>query len=355
MKKFFSVLVVVTLLLTCLCTAFASDIAEGVLDSQGDYFQDDVASEEVSVLSDIGASKANERYLIGVSMSAFDEYHSQWYAACQATAEQLGCDIVYVAADNSVEQQITGVESLIQQGCDAILLRAIDAEGCVAVGEQVADAGIKLVLSSNNLNTDKYSLAIMSDQYVFAEQQAIYLNEQLEKNPDLKLNVGYIWGTTGMSQVEERYFGFVDNCVTGNDRVTLLDEQIGNWSAAEAMTIVENWIQRYGDEINCVVAMNDTMALGAVEAFKLAGRDLDEVWIVGLDGSEAGIESVLAGEMDCTAYKDVNLDAAIQIRMTVDLLNDPEKYADNKDYLLADNLFPLSLENYDEIMSLKVD
>ena len=370
MKKALSILLLVCMIASlCACGATeaapassssstessdVSSIAQQVLDNTSEYKQQQEDAEVMSVAGDLpGADKANERYIIGVSMSAYDEDHSQWYASCERTAEELGCDIVYTAADNSVELQLSGIESLIEQECDAILVRAIDADGCVSAGEAITNAGIKLVLSSNNMNVDKFDLAIMSDQYVYAEQQAKYLMSVIEKNPDLVLNVGYLWGITGISQVEERYLGFKENSVDISDNINLIAEDIANWSTNEAMNKVENWIEAYGDDINCVVAMNDTMALGAVEAFKAAGRDLSEVWIVGLDGSAAGIQSVLDGELDCTAYKDIDLDAKIQIRMAVDLLNNPEKYADNNYYLLGDNLFPLSLETYDEIMAMK--
>ncbi len=174
MKKALSILMVCCMLLAlCACgTAAApaepakpaesgnssgnSEIAQQVLENTGEYKQQQEDAEVMSVAGELpGADKANERYLIGVSMSAYDEYHSQWYASCERTAEELGCDIVYTAADNSVEQQLSGIESLIEQGCDAILVRAIDADGCVSAGEAITNAGIKLVLSSNNLNVDR--------------------------------------------------------------------------------------------------------------------------------------------------------------------------------------------------------
>ena len=60
-----------------------------------------------------------------------------------------------------------------------------------------------------------------------------------------------------------------------------------------------------GSDIELVLANNDDMALGAIEAYQ--GRGIsEEEWpaIFGIDGTDTGLEAVIAGTMAGTIYND---------------------------------------------------
>jgi inositol transport system substrate-binding protein len=66
-------------------------------------------------------------------------------------------------------------------------------------------------------------------------------------------------------------------------------EQTANWSRAEAKTVMENWLAA-GQEIDGVVANNDEMAIGALQAIKAAGK-LGKICIGGVDGTHDALEA----------------------------------------------------------------
>ena len=53
--------------------------------------------------------------------------------------------------------------------------------------------------------------------------------------------------------------------------IKVVHEQTGNWKRDQGKTIMENWLAS-GQEINGVAANNDEMALGALQAIKIAGK-----------------------------------------------------------------------------------
>lgn len=79
-------------------------------------------------------------------------------------------------------------------------------------------------------------------------------------------------------------------------------QQTANWSQTEAFDVMESILQANPD-IKGVISGNDTMALGAQAALLAAGRD--DVIVVGFDGSNDAIHSILAGELKATSLQPV--------------------------------------------------
>ena len=69
------------------------------------------------------------------------------------------------------------------------------------------------------------------------------------------------------------------------------------------MALVENWIVNYPD-LKGIFSANDTMALGAVEALKNAGKN-GEIKVSGCDGIEAALNAVKDGDLVITNANDV--------------------------------------------------
>ena len=102
-------------------------------------------------------------------------------------------------------------------------------------------------------------------------------------------------GHPGQTAEVKRTEGAMD-ILAQNPDMTLLDEQTADWDRAEAMTLMENWIQAYGDQINAVFCQNDEMALGALNALVQAGKK-DNVLVVGVDAIDDALQSVKDGKM----------------------------------------------------------
>jgi ABC-type sugar transport system substrate-binding protein len=67
--------------------------------------------------------------------------------------------------------------------------------------------------------------------------------------------------------------------------VKIIASQDGGFSRAGALTVMENYLQKYGvGEIDAVYTHNDEMAIGAVEAIEKAGREELFGWIVSVTG-----------------------------------------------------------------------
>jgi inositol transport system substrate-binding protein len=98
----------------------------------------------------------------------------------------------------------------------------------------------------------------------------------------------------------------------------LIADQTAEWDRAKGMTLMENWIQSYGDRINAVFAQNDEMAMGALIALEQAKRK-SKVVVIGVDAIADALAAVRDGRLDATIFQDAQgqgstaVDTAVKI------------------------------------------
>jgi len=82
------------------------------------------------------------------------------------------------------------------------------------------------------------------------------------------------------------------------------DQWVPNWDTAEALKIMENMLTATNNQIDAVVASNDSTALGAIEALRAQGL-AGKVPISAQDATAAGCNAVAKGDLSVTVYKDI--------------------------------------------------
>lgn len=298
MKKMISLILI---LLFCLMAATAC--SSGGSNAPTAPAEASAVAPATTTLSETAAAEPHKQYTIAVSMYSSDEFRTQTTNSLKTVAEARGYKFISASADADPSKQISDIEAMIQQKPDLIAIYAVDAEAAVAAVEAVKAAGIKCVAVDYAINTKSYDAYIADDQQLHGQIQGQYVLDWLNKDTSRVANVGYIIGSYAETAMD-RHDGFVETCNHDvNNRVNLLSEQCGNWNADDAMAITEDWMQKY-PEMNVFVCMNDDMAIGCIQALKAAGRNMEDVLVLGIDGTEVGLKAVRAGELDATTLVD---------------------------------------------------
>jgi galactofuranose transport system substrate-binding protein len=200
------------------------------------------------------------------------------------------------AADNKPEAQIAAVRSFINQGVDAIVIAPIVSDGWDDVLTEAKDAGIPVILEDRTVSAsdDLYASWVGLD----FEQEGKTAGEWVAENFDGQgANLVILEGTTGSSAAEDRATGFAA-AIEGTD-INVLDSQTGNFTRAEGKTVMEGYLQKYGDTIDVLFAHNDDMGLGALDAIKAAGLTPGvDIQIVTIDAVKDGMTALAAGEFN---------------------------------------------------------
>ncbi len=183
-------------------------------------------------------------------------------------------------------------ETLVTRQFDAAVFVPIDIDAG-ATGVQIAhDANIPVVGSNTRVNTDLLASYVGSNDVKAGYMEAKAVLDKI----GCKGNVVIIEGPLGQSSQVERREGNLKALEECPD-VKVLEMKTANWSRAEALSLMENWLTAYKGDINGVIGQNDEMALGAIEAIKAANLDIKDFAVAGVDGIKDAINAVKRGEM----------------------------------------------------------
>ena len=250
-------------------------------------------------LTACSTSQKSDKVKIGVTLMDFStEFGIGLKDYMTAKADAMGdVELTVVDAGGDAAKQLQQVETFISQKVDAIIMQPQEQEACSPAIDKAKAAGIPII-NWNSLTITEPDAYVGSNDSESAEIAMTYIAEQLGG----KGNVLMMHGHPGQTAEVKRTEGAMD-ILAQNPDMTLLDEQTADWDRAEAMTLMENWIQAYGDQINAVFCQNDEMALGALNALVQAGKK-DNVLVVGVDAIDDALQSVKDGKMDATVYQD---------------------------------------------------
>lgn len=250
-------------------------------------------------LTACSTSQKSDKVKIGVTLMDFStEFGIGLKDYMTAKADAMGdVELTVVDAGGDAAKQLQQVETFISQKVDAIIMQPQEQEACSPAIDKAKAAGIPII-NCNSLTITEPDAYVGSNDSESAEIAMTYIAEQLGG----KGNVLMMHGHPGQTAEVKRTEGAMD-ILAQNPDMTLLDEQTADWDRAEAMALMENWIQAYGDQINAVFCQNDEMALGALNALVQAGKK-DNVLVVGVDAIDDALQSVKDGKMDATVYQD---------------------------------------------------
>jgi inositol transport system substrate-binding protein len=235
---------------------------------------------------------------IGVSlMNLSSEFIVMLNQAMEAKARELGVKLIVNDAQRSPEKQVQQVESFIAQKVDAIILNPCEVEASSPAVDKALAAGIPIV----NVNSETKSAPtafIGSRDEESALMAMMYIGKRLRGQG----NVVMMHGFMGQAAQIKRDQG-AREVLAKNPELKLLAHQTAEWDRAKAMTLMENWIQSYGTNLQAVFAQNDEMGMGALIALEQA-KMKDKVIIASVDAIADALQAVNDGRLDATVFQD---------------------------------------------------
>ena len=214
-----------------------------------------------------------------------------------ALTADAGFDLSFSDAQQKQENQIQAIRSYIAQGVQYIAFSPVVESGWDSVLEEAKDAGIPVILTDRAVDSEDKSLYVTfigSDFVEEGKRIGEWVSDNLGTEP---INVVELQGTTGSAPAIDRKTGFED-AIKGNDNISVIASETGNFTRAEGKTVMEGFLQAYPD-IDVVYAHNDDMGLGAIEAIKAAGKvPGKDIKVVTIDGVKDGMTALAAGEIN---------------------------------------------------------
>jgi ribose transport system substrate-binding protein len=245
---------------------------------------------------------------VGVTVYDMSSFITAGKEGMDAYAKDNNIELVWNSANLDVSTQASQVDSMINQGVDAIIVVPVQAD---SLGPQVAAAkakGIPLVPVNAALDSTDIAGNVQPNDVAAGAQEMQMMADRLGG----KGNIVILQGPLGQSGELDRSKG-IEQTLAKYPDIKVLAKDTANWKRDEAVNKMKNWISGFGPQINGVVAQNDDMGLGALQALKESGRT--DVPIVGIDGIEDGLNAVKSGEFIGTSLQNgtVELSAGLAV------------------------------------------
>ncbi|MDR2723104.1 MAG: sugar-binding protein [Cellulomonadaceae bacterium] len=257
-------------------------------------------------------------------------------------------------ADNRVDQQISQLQNMINDGADVLVIAAIDGTALSPVLQSAADAGVTVVaydrLINRTPNVDYYATF---DNELVGQMQGEFIRDSLNLDEGAgPFNIELFAGSpddnnarfffAGAWGVLEQYFTSGQLVSPSGNVPASLDQwtQIGiqGWSSQTAQDEMETRLNSFytdGKTVDVVLSPNDSLAIGIAQALQSAGYSAGDSWpiITGQDADVANVQNMIDGLQAMTVWKDTrSLGAQVATMVdqivngqTVDV-NDTETY-----------------------------
>ena len=248
--------------------------------------------EEEAAAPAAGAKTYADLTLCYPQLGAESDWRTANSASIKETSDQLGFSLIFSDAQQKQENQISAMRACIQQGVDVIALPPVVEDGWDAVLTEAKNAGIPVIIVDRSVSADPslYAAHIGSNMELEGERAAAEFNKQF---PD-GAKVLELSGTTGSGAAVGRAEGFR---AALNDNIEIIDSQTGNFTRAEALPVMQAFLQKYepGTDFQGIFIHNDDMGIGAIEALKAAGVEPGDLFIVSVDGTRGGFQAMIDG------------------------------------------------------------
>ena len=241
---------------------------------------------------------------------------SEWRTAntndVKRAAKENGINLKFSDAQQKQENQIKAIRTFIAQKVDLIGFVPIVATGWDNILREAKRAKIPVLIMDRDLTVSDPSLYVAkigTDMYTEGRKVFDWLDEYVTKNNIKprnggdKINIVILEGTVGASATTGRGNGFNDALKESpnKDMYNILASQTGDFTRQKGQEVMESFLKSNRNDIDVLFAMNDDMALGAIQAIEAAGLvPAKDIVIVSVDGVKGIFQAMIEGKSNAT-------------------------------------------------------
>ncbi len=275
----------------------------------------------VLALSASTSAQAADKILASVPGLSFP-FFVHMLNAFKAEIVKQGYEVIESDGQVSSPKQTADVEAAITQGVKGIVISPNEVDAMAPALQQAVDAGIPVVTVDRRVpSVDGILAHIGADNVKGGEAQGQLIMQMF---PDGATIIN-LQGQSGASPAIDRNKG-LHNVLDGNDKYKIVFEQTAGFKRDLGLSVTEAALSGMAEPPKVIVAANDDMALGAMEAVK--GRNLSGIAIIGFDALPEALAQVRDGGLTATIEQFPGKQSALGVQTLVAFLKDGTKPAE---------------------------
>jgi ribose transport system substrate-binding protein len=246
----------------------------------------------ITILIPLGAASAAAETIAVFTKAAGNPIARAVRAGAQSVGTAGGITIqqyIPTSAGNVPQQQFL-VDEAIRAKSDAIVFGPVDVKAMVPSAQKIKAAGIPLINISDKLEGGDAISFVGTDDYGIAADTA----RTLFKAMGGKGNLVILNGPDNVPTAVARQRGFKD-ALKDFPNIKVLLEKDALYARPSASDLIKAMLATSPTpQIDGILAANDAMAFGAIEAFKAAKK---KTLVVGINASKEAVDLIKAGDM----------------------------------------------------------
>ncbi|MBQ3377335.1 MAG: galactose ABC transporter substrate-binding protein [Synergistaceae bacterium] len=290
----------------------------------------------------------------------------------KAEMEKIGGELEITDSQNRQPLQNDQVDAYIAKGANVVIVNPVDRTAALPLMEKAKAAGIPIVF----INREPEPEVMQAYDKIWydgakAEESGTQSGELIvdyfkknpgaDKNKDGKIQYIMLRGEQGHQDATLRTEYSVKAMKEGGFELEELGSDTANWDKVQATDKMKGFISAVGIErIEAVLANNDDMALGAIEALKAEGYNMGDpakyIPVVGVDATAPALEAMAKGEMLGTVLNDAANQGKAAVQAAVAAAMGKEVNKETIGYEVTDGKYiwvpyrKVTSENYKEFM-----
>lgn len=248
-----------------------------------------------------------------------DRFENQDKPLFEAAVKSIapGAEVIANNAEGDSARQVTQTESAITNGADVIVVSPLDEAAGAAIADKAEQARIPVVSYDGLITDGRADFYVSFDNEAVGELQGEYLARELRDGA----TVAFINGDQSIAPGRQFKAGahrVLDPLIESGRLRLGYDGDAQQFDPQKGRTLTEQALTRLGDRVDGIVAANDGLAGGVINALeprKLTGR----VLVTGQDATDAGLQRILLGQQTMTVYKAIKQEAEAAARVAVAL------------------------------------
>ncbi len=242
-------------------------------------------------------------------------------------------NILIREASNSQRTQNDQVKELIDAGCNVLCVNLVDRADPSEIIDLARENSVPIIffnrepVAEDMMQWDGlyYVGAFSVQSGIMQGELAVDLirsNPSIDRNKDGKIQYVVLEGEPGHQDAIIRTENAVETLKNNGIEIEKLSNGIANWNRAQAQNQMLQMISQHQNKIELVLANNDDMALGAIDAYgKLNYTESALPVFLGIDGTDDGLEAVRDSKLAGTVYNDKEGQAEAMVKLAVALVS----------------------------------
>ncbi|UUZ69929.1 sugar ABC transporter substrate-binding protein [Polaromonas sp. P2-4] len=256
---------------------------------------------------------------VGLAMAELDTFLTTLKNGTLDAAKKAGATVQVEDAQADVGKQLSQIQNFIAQKVDAIIVNPVDTDVTPKITKMVTDAKIPLVYV-NRKPVDLAKLPagvafVASDEKVSGTLQTQQVCKLLKGKGDVLVLMGDLSNEAARTRTQD-----IEDVVKTKEcsGLKIVDKREGKWSRTNGQDITTNWLSS-GVKFDAIIANNDEMALGAINALKASKKWTPNSIVAGIDATPDALASMKTGDLKVTVFQNAAgqgagaIDAALKL------------------------------------------